>query len=124
MHTPSFEQCSCCGLAVAALVEKAHVPNRATEPDKIIPLCILCHRAYDIGLTTDDEMENIRNRWLNGLPAPHAHDELVAIWNTRAANWSRLHQGGQKRAGLTIRRSTRAKRAWKTRRKKMEDQAG
>ena len=108
-------QCACCGLSVAGLIESAHVPNRAVAPHKTVPLCILCHRAYDIGLLTDVEIEAVRERWRQGASAPHEYDDLVELWTTRTADWSRLHRGAQQRAGLTIRRHHAAKRAWITR---------
>lgn len=66
-----IRRCASCGLQVAALVEIAHVPDWRTNPDKYVPLCLLCHRAYDIGLVTEDEVEAVRDAWLAGASPPH-----------------------------------------------------
>lgn len=112
--------CCCCGLQIEALIEKAHIPDRKTAPTNTANLCILCHRAYDIGLMTDQEIEEARSHWLSGFGARYSYEELVSMWADRKADWSKLHKDAQKRAGLTIRRRTRARKAVKTRRARME----
>jgi hypothetical protein len=109
------DRCACCGLSVAGLIENAHIPNKQVNPDKTVPLCILCHRAYDIALTTEDEIETIRDRWLRDESPPFKHPELSKLWASRVPDWSKLHQGAAKRAGKTRRRRAAGRKAAKTR---------
>lgn len=76
---PPTAGCCLCGLAVEALVETAHVPNRRAVPGATARLCILCHRAYDLGLMTDDEIKVARDQWLTGHGAPYTPLELHAL---------------------------------------------
>lgn len=112
---PQGRCCASCGLQVAALVEIAHVPNWRTNPDKYVPLCLLCHRAYDIGLMTEDEVEAVRDGWLAGASPPHDAAELWKLWAAREPAWSKLQQGAGRKAGLTRRRKAAARKAAATR---------
>ena len=103
------------GLQVAALIEIAHVPNWRTSPDKYVPLCLHCHRAYGIGLMTEDEVEAVRDGWLAGTSPPYAAAELWALWAAREPEWSKLQQGAGRKAGLTRRRQAAARKAAATR---------
>ncbi len=109
--------CCLCGLDIPCLVEGAHVPDRATAPDDIARLCLLCHRAYDLGLMTDDEIRAARSACDAGGQAPFAGraEDLHALWRGRDPDWSRLQKGAQARAGKTIRRRSAARRAARTR---------
>lgn len=111
--------CGLCGLAVEVLVETAHVPNRRTAPTETARLCILYHRAYDVGLMTNEEIKAARGRWLSGQGAPYTPLELHALWASREPNWARLHQGAQKLGGAKLRRRAAARRAWRTRRERL-----
>jgi hypothetical protein len=110
--------CCLCGHAIEALVEDAHVPDRSTAPDDIARLCVLCHRAYDLGLMRDDEIRDARASWSTGGGAPYAGRvaELHALWGSRKPDWRRLQKGAQTRAGRTLRRKAAARRAAATRR--------
>ena len=116
---PHDRRCASCGFEVAALVEVAHVPNWRTDPDKWVPLCLLCHRAYDIGLMTEDEVEAIRDGWKAGRPPPYDAAELWRLWASREPTWSKLQQGAGRRAGLTRRRKAAARRAVATKASRM-----
>jgi hypothetical protein len=116
MHAPAPSGCCLCGLAVESLIETAHVPNRRVAPNDTARLCILCHRAYDLALMTDDEIKAARTRWLAGKGAPYTPAELHALWATRKVDWGRLHQGAQGPAGQKLKRRAAARRAWRTRR--------
>jgi hypothetical protein len=93
--------CCVCGLTVEALVETAHIPDRRAAPDETARLCILCHRAYDLGLMTHDEIKAARTRWLTGEGAPYPPAELHALWTSRKSDWTRLHKATQAASGLT-----------------------
>ena len=75
--------CCLCGLTVEVLVETAHLPNRRTAPTETARLCILCHRAYDVGLMKDEEIKAARGQWLLGQGAPFTPLELHALWASR-----------------------------------------
>ena len=108
--------CACRGFDVAALVEVAHVPNWRTSPDKFLPLCLLCHRAYDIGLTTEAEMTAIMEAWRNGSGPMHSPTAIQALWALRSPDLKKLQQGAGERAGRTRMRRTATKKAVATRR--------
>lgn len=112
--------CCLCGLDIECLVESAHVPDRATAPDDVARLCILCHRAYDLALMTDEEIRSAREAWLAGADAAFAGrtGELWSLWRGRSHDWGRLQKGAQARAGKTIRRRAAARRAARTRAKR------
>ncbi|PWR24359.1 hypothetical protein [Zavarzinia aquatilis] len=111
MTEASVKQCASCGLAVGALIEMAHLPDRRTAPDRVLPLCLLCHRALDLHLTSFAEIEVVEANWKAGGPAPHRLDDLIALWTSREPNWAALKKDGAARAGRTIRRRFAAKRA-------------
>jgi hypothetical protein len=114
MSSPS--SCASCGLGIPALIEIAHIPDRRTAPNRTLPLCSLCHRAYDLGLTSQAEIEAVEAIWkVQGAP-PHTLGELLIRWGERSPDWKLLHKGAQKKAGLKIRRRNAAKRAVATRR--------
>lgn len=114
--------CCLCGLAVEVLTETAHVPNRRAAPTETARLCILCHRAYDVGLMTDEEIKAAREQWLSGQGAPYTPLELHGLWASREPDWDRLHQGAQKLGGARLRRRAAARRAWRTRRERLSSQ--
>lgn len=111
MTSGSVKQCASCGLAVGALIEMAHLPDKQTAPDRVLPLCLLCHRALDLHLTTFGEIEAVEANWKAGGPAPHRLDDLIAVWSSREPNWPALKKDGPTRAGRTIRRRNAAIRA-------------
>ena len=113
--------CCLCGMPVEALVETAHVPDRKTAPDETARLCVLCHRAYDLGLMKTEEILTARNAWLQGKGPLYTHNELVAIWFQRPVDWSLLHKGAQKKGGRKLANRARARRAAETRRARLAD---
>jgi len=113
--TTTARTCACCGLDVAALIETAHVPNRRAASARTLDLCVLCHRAYDLGLTPPEKIEVAFAERQAGRPAPFTREDLLACWRARAPDWSILQQGAQQRGGRTLRRKSAAKRAAATR---------
>lgn len=108
-------RCACCGFDVTSLVEVAHIPNWRTNPEKYLPLCLLCHRAYDLGLLTEAEIEEMYAGFGAGSPPPHSSSSIREIWATREPDWKKLQQGAGERAGRTRRRKSAARKAADTR---------
>jgi hypothetical protein len=115
--------CCVCGLDVPALIERAHVPDRKTAPDHVVHLCCTCHRAFDLGLLHQAEVEQAWDCWQKGEGAAYANrpEALRELWHSREADWSILQKDAQKRGGRTIRNRKSAERAWNTRRRNMAD---
>ena len=106
--------CASCGLSTLGLIEKAHMPDKKTAPERIVPLCLLCHRAYDLGMTTHEEMEHVEAIWKAGGQPPNELSALLITWSERPPNWKQLQKDAQMKAGLTVRRRNAGIKAAKT----------
>ncbi len=114
--------CILCGIQVASALTNAHA-HEGTKgyPDRTFRLCWTCHRMYDHDILSTAEVVEAEKAWEAGAQpdATTLHRRIQADLanDTRTVNKARQHKDAAKRAGLTRRLSSRAKKAWITRNK-------
>lgn len=121
-RTGAGDGCLTCGLTVPSALTWAHVhAGQDQDARRVFRLCCTCHRLYDHDIIKTDEVLRAEDAWIAG-PRPKTSPLFRAITadvkaGIRVARPEVQHKGAAVRAGITVRQSNRAKRAWITRRR-------
>ena len=111
-----------CGLTVPSALTWAHVhAGQDQDERRVFRLCCTCHRLYDHDIIKTCEVLRAEDAWIAG-----SRPKLAPLFRAitadvqagiRVARPEFQHKGAAVRAGITVRKSNSAKKAWVTRRR-------